>query len=376
MFSKLINNLEKNHGLDRKVEFLPSSKDLINREKNGEKLTRPELSVLLAYSKISVAKQLEATNFSDDEYLEKYLIEYFPKQMREKFLPEILSHQLKKQIINTVITNKIINQLTGTIVNTIQEQTGVSIVEIVKYYIVISAIFKTDEMWNDIEALPASLSIDIKIEMLSEINKLIRRGICWLITNNKKLSTIKDLIAEYVDSIEEISSVISRSLFGTVKDKYDARFKKFINNSINKNLAHKISILDSFISIFDIIKISNLSNCDSNNIAKIYFLVGDKLGLDFLRRYTESSIDNSYWNRLAVQSIKDDIYDMQRTIINIIIKSTEDLTETFDSWFKNNQPKLASYLKFIDDMKEDEIFNIHLVILATKKFRNYLKDFI
>lgn len=376
MFSKLINNLEQYHGLDRKVEFLPSSEELADRSKKGQGLTRPELCVLLAYSKISVSNQLEQTNFADDPYLEKYLVEYFPKQMREKFLQEILSHQLRKEIINTVVTNKIINQLTGTVVNTIQEQTGANIVDIVKYYIVILSMFKIDELWEEIESLPASFNIDIKISMLSEINKLIRRGICWLITNHKEKSSIQDLINKYDKPVQEIISLVSKSLYGTAKDKYNLKMKNFIDNSISKNLAHKISALDSFISVFDIIVIKKAVNVDPQNIAKIYFLVGDKLYLDLLRKIAESLIDDSYWNRLAVQSIKDDIYDIQRTVISIIIQATHNLTEPFDNWFERNKGKLAAYLTFVENMNMQENININIVILASKKIRNYLKDYI
>lgn len=37
--------------LDRALEYIPDDETLLEREKHGQGLTRPELSVLIAYSK-------------------------------------------------------------------------------------------------------------------------------------------------------------------------------------------------------------------------------------------------------------------------------------------------------------------------------------
>src|SRR5256885_4857975 len=51
-FQHLIRALERSGELNRALEFLPSDDELTERRKSGIGLTRPELAILLAYSKI------------------------------------------------------------------------------------------------------------------------------------------------------------------------------------------------------------------------------------------------------------------------------------------------------------------------------------
>src|SRR5262249_56048079 len=47
-----IRTLESQGLLDRQIEFLPSDAEIAERKARGQGLTRPELSVLLSYSKL------------------------------------------------------------------------------------------------------------------------------------------------------------------------------------------------------------------------------------------------------------------------------------------------------------------------------------
>ena len=72
-----MHDLEEHAGLNRAVEFLPTDEELdIRLETTGDRLTRPELSVLAAYVKIYLTHALEQTDFADDPYLEGVLRSY------------------------------------------------------------------------------------------------------------------------------------------------------------------------------------------------------------------------------------------------------------------------------------------------------------
>ena len=109
-FGQLIRNLEQEGLLNREVEFLSALSELSRRALVKQKITRPELAVLLSYSKMSVERQLMGSTIAEDKYFEKYLSNYFPRLMRDRFRDQILNHPLKNEIIVTVIANKLVNQ--------------------------------------------------------------------------------------------------------------------------------------------------------------------------------------------------------------------------------------------------------------------------
>jgi glutamate dehydrogenase len=77
-----INVLQDQGLLDRELEFLPDDEELDERRRNGEGLTRPELSVLLSYSKITLYQQLLASEVPEDAWLRAEAIAYFPEPLR------------------------------------------------------------------------------------------------------------------------------------------------------------------------------------------------------------------------------------------------------------------------------------------------------
>ena len=91
------------------LEFLPTSKQLAERQANGVGLTTPEFSVLIAYTKSANVHMLERSDTPDDPYLEPELMRYFPSVLRERFAAQIDGHRLRREIIATQVANQMVN---------------------------------------------------------------------------------------------------------------------------------------------------------------------------------------------------------------------------------------------------------------------------
>src|SRR5262249_10295825 len=76
---RLMQPLETAGELDRALEFLPDDLEIGERRRRAQALTRPELSVLLAYAKLSLDRELVQSSVPDDPYLGRELGRYFPK---------------------------------------------------------------------------------------------------------------------------------------------------------------------------------------------------------------------------------------------------------------------------------------------------------
>ena len=101
-------DLETRGRRDRAVEGLPGPEALADLGKAGEGLTRPELSVLLAYGKLDLDEAILASSAPDDPYLFEVLKHYFPKGLG-RFEPEMKRHRLRREIISTVVCNEIVD---------------------------------------------------------------------------------------------------------------------------------------------------------------------------------------------------------------------------------------------------------------------------
>ncbi|MEK1905400.1 MAG: NAD-glutamate dehydrogenase, partial [Pseudomonas sp.] len=96
-YKRLMAALEAAGKLDRALEFLPSDDELNERAANGRGLTRPELSVLISYSKIDLKEALLKSLVPDDDYLAREMETAFPAQLSKKFAEPMRRHRLKRE---------------------------------------------------------------------------------------------------------------------------------------------------------------------------------------------------------------------------------------------------------------------------------------
>ena len=69
----------------------------------------PELSVLLAYTKIVLADEPTGTDLADDPFLRNDLFGYFPSKMRQTYRERMESHPLRRESIVTLAVNDLVN---------------------------------------------------------------------------------------------------------------------------------------------------------------------------------------------------------------------------------------------------------------------------
>jgi glutamate dehydrogenase len=365
-FGALIEELERNAGLKRKVEFLPSATEISKLSASGERFTRPELAVILSYSKMLIYQYLEKAKLVDEQFLDKRLIEYFPKTLQNQFEAEILSHPLKNEIILTSITNEIVNRMSGVVINDIAAETGAKVCDIVRAYIVISEIFDVDDAWDKIDNM--LISNDLKVELYTEINKLLRRGVSWFLRNFSGKIEITNLIRKYKSAALLVAYNIDKFLVGEAKEKYEVRLEKYVNANVQKEIASLVAKLDVLISALDITLLSEKVQIDHFKIAKSYFEIGEAFHLDYLRKVCENLLTNAYWNRLAIQSLKDDLYYNQSRL-SALLKNVDNIK----SWIAENPEKIRIYNEFLANIKSKEEVNLNMVILAVKKLELCLK---
>src|SRR5690606_13945928 len=132
LFGSLLDYLVESAGLDRAVEFLPTSRQLTERRSEGISFTRPELAVMLAYVKMGLYRRLLETDLPDDPQLSHYLEDYFPTLLRERHPDAIATHSLRREITATQMTNVVVDLLGMEFVHRAVSQNRATPVEVVR----------------------------------------------------------------------------------------------------------------------------------------------------------------------------------------------------------------------------------------------------
>jgi len=156
--------------LDRKGEFLPSRKELTAR---GCGYLRPELSILLGYSKMHLYQTLLESDLPDQESTQIFLKQYFPAKTQKRYNTQIKSHPLRREIIATMITNRIVDQAGCAFLNTLVQQSGATIIEGVAAYLVFDEVLNGDAIREQVAAADNKMSSARQYELLEGLERAL-----------------------------------------------------------------------------------------------------------------------------------------------------------------------------------------------------------
>ncbi|MFT7098335.1 MAG: glutamate dehydrogenase [Rickettsiales bacterium] len=372
--AQFLNSLEKSGVLNRAVEFLPTNKEIAKRQADKIGLSRPELCVMLAYSKMDLYPQILASDLVKDSYLEPDLFKYFPKLLQEKFPYEIRNHQLRSEIIATVLTNSIVNKAGITFVNQIASDTGFMPIDIVRNYIIACDAFGLDEIWAEIDVLGSKIPNNIQSQMFFTINKFLERAVVWLLRNQQKID-ISTSIIKYGSIITQLLEILEDILATASQHSFAKKVKRYSDSNTPKELARKIAAMDPLASAFDIAEIATHSDVNLKAIAKIYFEVGTRLNLKWLRsRIAQVDVEND-WQKLSLKAILEDLYSFQMKFAKQAIehrcfdKNSCPKKPSVGSWIESRSFMVQRYDGFICELKEQINLDLPMFVVALNRVK-------
>lgn len=318
-----MHDLERAGKLDRVVEFLPDDEELRKRALAGKGLTRPELSVLLAYAKLDLYAEIVGTELPDDPHFVSTLAGYFPEALAKRFPDELEKHRLRREIVATVLANRIVNLGGPVFVHRMKESSGASDARVSRAFVVADGGFGLSALKARIDALDGKIDANIQTTMYGDIAELLRRLGLWFLANVAADADLNDSIALYRAGVEAL-----RGTFASLVSPYEAqdtetRIKTLQDAGAPLDVAEDIAVLPLLSAAPEIAQLAHARSVDIDLVAGAYFEVGEIVGLDRLRGLAHRITASEHWDRLAIRRMVDDLYAGQRALTAKVLAQYE-----------------------------------------------------
>lgn len=320
---RFMRDLERRGRLDRAVEFLPDEEELRKRAQASKGLTRPELSVLLAYAKLNLFAEIIGTDLPDDPHFLSTLASYFPESLARRFPSELEKHRLRREIVATMLANRIVNLGGPVFVHRMKESSGASDAHVARAFVVADGGFGLSSLKARIDALDGRMDANIQTSMYGDIAELLRRLGLWFLANNPTNADLNDSIAMYRAGVE-----VLRGTFATLVSPYEAmnteaRIKQLQEAGAPLDIAEDVAVLSLLSAAPEIAQLAHSRSIDIDLVAGAYFEVGEIVGLDRLRGLAARITASEHWDRLAIRRITDDLYAGQRALTAKVLAQYE-----------------------------------------------------
>ena len=363
-----IRTLEEEGLLDRQIEFLPSESELAERKARRQGMTRPELSVLLSYSKIKLFQQLLDSDVPEDPHLSQELVRYFPEPLQKPYAEHMQRHRLKREIIATVVTNSMVNRMDATFVLRMQEDTGQSPAAIAKAYSAVREILASREIWAQIEALDGKVAEEVQVDALLKVWDLQRNLTRWVLNQRGGQLDIAGLVERYAPGVVQLKAALPRVLTASSRADYDVDVEKWQGMGAPVQLAEELARIGELGAAFDIVEVALDSGQKVERVASAFFELGHALDIDGLRRQVESLPVDSRWHAQARGALRDELASQQRALVQQILAAASASEEhPVARWLERDDPALKFTLGMLGEIRAQPV-DYPIASVALRRF--------
>ncbi|GLW54875.1 NAD-glutamate dehydrogenase [Kitasatospora phosalacinea] len=374
--SRMINRLESNGQLDRALEYLPTEKQIRDRQQAGRGLSQPELSVLLAYTKITLADELLATDLPDDPYFRDVLHAYFPSALRARFAEQIDHHPLRREIITTLIVNDTINRGGCTFAFRLREETGATMEEIARTHAAARAVFGLEQIWDQVERLDNKVAARVQTKMRLHARRLVERATRWMLNNRQPLD-IAGTIAFFHDRVNQVWDALPKPLVGEDLAWFQSVHRELSAAGVPDELATRIAGLSSAFPTLDIVGVADRSDTEVMEVAELYYDLGDRLQISHLLDRVIDLPRTDRWSSMARAAIREDLFAAHAALTADVLAAGpagSSPEERYTAWSELNGTLLSRARTTLDDIRGSDHYELSSLSVAMRVIRTLLRN--
>ena len=362
-----IRTLESEGRLDRRIEFLPTDNEIAERKARGIGLTRPELAVLLSYSKLVAFQQLLDSDVPEDPYLSKELVRYFPEPLQKKYAKAMEQHRLKREIIATAVTNSTINRMGATFLMRMQEDSGRTPGEVAKAYTITRETLDARELWAQIDALDGKVAESVQIDALQVIWQLQRSMTHWLLARPGAIPDITTAVERYHDGFRDI-----RAGDGILPDSqrppYEASLRDWRSKGVPAELGGQLAALPYLEPCSDIIEVARERKLPAVQVAKAHFRLGEALRVPWMLGQIEQLPVEGRWHAVARGVLRDELATQQRALLCQVLAMPGDSADAkVANWLGRDDATLRFTLTMLNELAAQKTLDYPTASVATRR---------
>ena len=345
--------------LDRKVEGLPDDVKLAERKAAGQALTRPELAVLTAYSKLELFDDIVGSTAPDDAFFKQTLVRYFPAPLA-KYEADMQRHRLRREIVSTILSNEIVNMCGPTFPERLRIAARCDTAALVIAFEAARQVFRLDEAWDQVSALDLKIPAPAQTVLYQEIATVLRRQTFWLARRAMRPGcTVDALVAAYRPAADALRGAGATVLSRFERDRLDGRVQSFAALGVADGMARDFAMLRPLVATADIGDLARQAGWPEPAMAMLFHQVGAAFDFDRLRAGAGNVPSIDHFDRLAVRRLMEDLMAEQMTLTRAVAKASDvavGVSEAaaeaaVDAWIGSRQATVEGVRASVDEIE-------------------------
>ncbi|WP_396658177.1 NAD-glutamate dehydrogenase [Microbacterium sp.] len=371
---RLMEWLEGRDELDRELEFLPGRGEIQSRIDDRRGLTRPEFAVLVAYAKLALKSDLAASDLAADPWFAHTLAEYFPQPIRDAYGDDLAGHPLREEIIVNSVVNSMVNRGGITFAHRAADETGGTIEQIARAFVVAREVFDLREFVIAVEATDTVVATQVQTELYLEFRRLLDRAARWFVQRRRERIDIGAEIDAFAELIA--GARLGELLRGDELARFEARVRELEEAGVPEPLAQRGAGLLASFPLLDVVELARGVDQPLGNVARVYFALSDLVHFDdALTRVTALPQDDR-WGSMARAAMREDLYAVMVSLTASVLGSTEpgDAGVRVETWLDaGGESARRALAEAVDAVHAGDETGLATISVALRRLRSLVR---
>ncbi|MGE4478206.1 MAG: NAD-glutamate dehydrogenase domain-containing protein [Deferribacterales bacterium] len=358
VYRELARHLNKIGLLDFRIENI----EFVNQDRPP---TRPELCVLLAYSKIFFYNSIEADLDINNELVKREYMNYYPEDTQQRFGDKLYNHSLQREIAATVVVNRLTNQAGATFFYELYKNNNVSFARLAESYLQAEDFLACNGLREELKKLDNKAESNAIYEALIEIEKTLKVATAWMLSESN-VAMVKANIPVFEQIMNEIPKFISPDM----KERYNEMVESFTSRGIPMKTAKAVCNIRYSKSAFDILDLCVSKGAEVKDVLRCYYDAGYKMSINDLTSGMKSVKIRDEWERVNLESILIRVKLIQK---DITAHACGTCNKWIDQLIASEGNFFTNYSSFITSVREGEIDSLVPYNVVLDMFTNLIR---
>ncbi|KQQ78490.1 NAD-glutamate dehydrogenase [Rhizobium sp. Leaf321] len=331
--ARLMSVLESEGRLNRKVETLPDDVELAERYASGRPLTRPEIGVLVSYSKIVLFDALIDSTIPDDPYFASVLKAYFPAKMQKAYAADIAGHRLHREIVATALANEAINRGGPGFIHMMSDMTGATAANVVKALFLVRDGFDLENIWAEIDQLDGKISGRVQNDLYAQVTRIIGIGTYLALQTQIGTTELTEAIARLRAAIKGLRATVTDDIIaetGPLAAELEAE-------GAPSGLVKEIRLLSALVIVPEIMRIADRTGESMARAIESYFAVTETFRVNRLIVAGERIGTSDHYESLALSRSLQQLASARRDIVIAVLTEHRKDKKPVEAWIAGDR---------------------------------------
>jgi glutamate dehydrogenase len=369
-YEDLIALLEENKLLDRASEDLPTGDEMAERRRAGRGLERPELAILVAYSKRLLARSLESSDFVQEPWLERDLREYFPPAVVERCGHLLGEHPLRRELLCMVNSNAVVNALGPTFVSSLVAERGAEPADVVRAFRIARQVTSADDDWDVVERLDG-IDRTIQLELMGGVDGQVEAATRWFLAYEPE-GDIETTIATGREGFARLADVLGDLGTEDRRSRREQTVERLVEAGVPQPLARGHALRPELIHAPDMIWVAGATGRPIEEVAEVFFAVGAELRLDWLEGELARVPVSSRMQRWSLQAVREDTLQARRELAGSVLAESAggSAQEAVEAFLAERSERVRRFEGFLRALSREGDPDLPGLTLAVRQLRS------